>query len=215
MSVKCQKCGQPLSFPEKLCFTCDARQLSTRRERSNAIKLRSSQETEAVLQVSKAPDVSKCLTTAATKTAETTTAVGYTAAEVDKKWCTACGEKLQVTALYCTKCGARQLYGDLDQELGLLSKRRQDTDVLESRSRYVYNEKSKSTAGLLALSFGGFGVHKFYLKQHKAGVIYLVCSTLGCVLILPPLIILILAIIDGIRLLSMTDTEFDRLCDVK
>ncbi len=32
--------------------------------------------------------------------------------------------------------------------------------------------KSKSTAGLLALFFGGFGVHKFYLGQTAQGLLY-------------------------------------------
>lgn len=34
--------------------------------------------------------------------------------------------------------------------------------------------KDKNTAGLLALFFGGFGVHKFYLDRPLQGIIYFV-----------------------------------------
>lgn len=37
-------------------------------------------------------------------------------------------------------------------------------------------KKNKTTAGLLALFLGGLGVHKFYLGQTLAGVLYLLFS---------------------------------------
>jgi TM2 domain-containing membrane protein YozV len=42
------------------------------------------------------------------------------------------------------------------------------------------SDKSKLTAGLLGLFLGGFGVHKFYLGDSKAGVIRIVVTVVTC-----------------------------------
>lgn len=39
--------------------------------------------------------------------------------------------------------------------------------------RYEYGDRSRVVAILLALLLGSFGIHKFYLGQRKAGLIYL------------------------------------------
>ena len=62
--------------------------------------------------------------------------------------------------------------------------------------------KNKTTAALLAIFLGGFGVHKFYLGRAGTGIAYLLC----CVLIVP----FVLGFIDGINLLSMNEKQFDR-----
>jgi TM2 domain-containing membrane protein YozV len=62
--------------------------------------------------------------------------------------------------------------------------------------------KSRSTAAILALFLGGFGVHKFYLGQAIFGILYLIF----CWTFIP-------AIIAGIEffiLLLMSDHDFDR-----
>ena len=67
-------------------------------------------------------------------------------------------------------------------------------------------KKSRLAAAFMALFFGGFGVHKFYLGDAAGGIFYLflmfvtarwfpVSSLLG--------------IFDAIRLFSMSDEEFD------
>lgn len=62
--------------------------------------------------------------------------------------------------------------------------------------------KSKTTAILLCLFLGGFGAHRFYLGQSGVGLMYLIfCWTL-----IPAL----LALIDFIRLLLMSDEEFNQ-----
>lgn len=61
--------------------------------------------------------------------------------------------------------------------------------------------KSKGIATILALFFGGFGVHWFYLDNAKRGVLYLVfCWTL---------IPTFLAIIDFFTLAFMEEGKFD------
>lgn len=62
-------------------------------------------------------------------------------------------------------------------------------------------KKSKIAAGLLALFLGGIGVHKFYLGQTLAGILYLLFCWTG----IPGII----AFIEAIILLTMSDADFD------
>ncbi len=61
--------------------------------------------------------------------------------------------------------------------------------------------KNKMTAGLLALFLGGLGVHKFYLGENGIGVVYLLFCWTG--------IPAIIAFIEGIILLTMSDDDFN------
>jgi TM2 domain-containing membrane protein YozV len=74
------------------------------------------------------------------------------------------------------------------------------------------NKKEKIAAGLLAIFLGGLGIHKFYLggKQQKtAGIIMLVVSILGtCLFFIGPIVIGIIALIEGIIYLTKDDYEF-------
>ena len=60
--------------------------------------------------------------------------------------------------------------------------------------------KNKNTAGIFALLLGGIGNYKFYLGQTGMGVVYL----LFCWTMIPALI----AFVEGIILLTMTDDAF-------
>jgi len=73
--------------------------------------------------------------------------------------------------------------------------------------------KNKTTAGLLALLLGAFGVHKFYLGDMTAGGITLAIS-LGAGLItcgLATAVMSIIGFIEGIIYLSKSDDEFQRI----
>jgi TM2 domain-containing membrane protein YozV len=61
--------------------------------------------------------------------------------------------------------------------------------------------KNKVVAGVLALLLGGLGIHHFYLGSTTAGLICLVssCFCIGG----------IIALVEGIMLLMMSDAEFD------
>jgi TM2 domain-containing membrane protein YozV len=72
-------------------------------------------------------------------------------------------------------------------------------------------EKSKTTAGLLAIFLGGFGVHKFYLGYQKPGIIHLLCGTVGWFLVLPGIASGIVALIEGIIYLTKSNEEFDQI----
>jgi TM2 domain-containing membrane protein YozV len=60
--------------------------------------------------------------------------------------------------------------------------------------------RNKVTAGILSLMLGGIGIHKFYLGKFGQGIIYF----LFCWTIIP----LILSIIEGIKILTMTEEQF-------
>jgi TM2 domain-containing membrane protein YozV len=71
--------------------------------------------------------------------------------------------------------------------------------------------KSKLIAALLAFFFGGLGIHKFYLGKTKAGVITLLCGTIGIVLFaIPTIIVWLIAFIEFILYLVLSQEEFDR-----
>lgn len=61
-------------------------------------------------------------------------------------------------------------------------------------------EKDKTTAGILALLVGGFGVHKFYLGKIGQGILYL--------LFFWTFIPAIIGFIEGIIYLTMDEDEF-------
>jgi len=63
-------------------------------------------------------------------------------------------------------------------------------------------QKSKTTAGLLAIFLGGVGAHKFYLGKSGMGVLYLVC----CWTFIPAMI----GFIEGIMLLLGSQEAFNK-----
>ncbi|GBQ27319.1 hypothetical protein AA12717_2643 [Gluconacetobacter sacchari DSM 12717] len=70
-------------------------------------------------------------------------------------------------------------------------------------------EKSKVVACLLAIFLGGFGIHKFYLGYNKAGIIMLLCTLFGFILLgIPSAIVYIIAFIEAIIYISKSDAEF-------
>lgn len=71
-----------------------------------------------------------------------------------------------------------------------------------SAPRAYGSGKNKTTAGLFGILLGGIGVHKFYLGESGAGVLYVLFSWTG--------IPTIIGLVEGIRYLSMSDAEFFR-----
>lgn len=71
--------------------------------------------------------------------------------------------------------------------------------------------KNNIAAGILAIFLGGLGIHKFYLGYSGAGVIMLLCGTVGWFLILPGAVIWLIGFIEGILYLTKTPAEFDEL----
>lgn len=72
-------------------------------------------------------------------------------------------------------------------------------------------QSKKILAGIMALMFGTFGVHKFVLGQTNAGLIRLACTILGACIVVGPAAMHIIGIIEGIIYLTKTDEEFYRV----
>ena len=102
----------------------------------------------------------------------------------DEKFCSDCGAIIKVKAEICPKCGIRQ------------------SAPPNSFSVVASNGKSKLAAALFALLLGGIGIHKFYLGSIGWGVIYL----LFCWTFIPSIV----AFIEGILLLVMSEAEFNK-----
>jgi hypothetical protein len=72
--------------------------------------------------------------------------------------------------------------------------------------------ENKTTAGLLAILLGAFGVHKFYLGDTNAGAITLPLS-LGAGLVTcgaATFLMSVIGIIEGVIYLSRSEEEFHR-----
>lgn len=71
-------------------------------------------------------------------------------------------------------------------------------DPAKETGRY----KSKTAAGLLAVIFGTFGIHNFYLGNTNKAVVQLLLGTVGCLLIVGPIISYIWGLVEGVQILS-------------
>ncbi len=74
-------------------------------------------------------------------------------------------------------------------------------------TNYRYRKpKSKILAGIIALFFGGFGIHKFYLREPGVGIFYIFLFFMTSKFF--P-VSSILGIFDAIRIFNMSDAQFD------
>ena len=70
-------------------------------------------------------------------------------------------------------------------------------------------DKNRLVAALLAFFLGTIGIHKFYLGKTTAGIIMLVCGTVGWILIgIPPAIMWLVSFIETIIYLVKSDQSF-------
>ena len=94
-----------------------------------------------------------------------------------------------------------------------------DFEIVEGAARNIYvttppygglsGDKNKIVAALLAFFLGWLGIHKFYLGKTNAGIIMLLCGTIGWVLIgIPPLIVGLISFIEFIIYLVKSDQQF-------
>ena len=83
--------------------------------------------------------------------------------------------------------------------------------VIGSAPLNLSGDKNKIVAALLAFFLGWLGIHKFYLGKTGAGIIMLLCGTVGWLLFdIPPMIVGVIAFIEFIIYLVKPDAEFHR-----
>lgn len=70
-----------------------------------------------------------------------------------------------------------------------------------SKQMEMRTNRSKSTAAVLAILFGGIGIHKFYLGKPGWGLLYIFFSW--------TFIPMVVGVIEGIIYLSMSDRAFE------
>lgn len=94
-----------------------------------------------------------------------------------------------------------------------------DFEALNDEARALYvvgggnalaGDKNRIVAALLAFFLGGFGIHKFYLGKTTAGIVMLICGTVGWLLIFPGIINAVIAFIEFIIYLVTSDEDFHR-----
>ena len=114
-------------------------------------------------------------------------------------FCRECGAGVNRRANMCPKCGA-----PVSQELlpPAGSGFEVEFPVVQATPRRRSGEqKSKTTAALLALLIGGIGAHHFYLGNAVMGIIYI----LACWTFIPAIV----AFVEAIVFLTMSDDAFD------
>ena len=109
----------------------------------------------------------------------------------EKNFCYNCGTQINAQQIMCVKCGVS------------LSKS-------HSGSSSEGGGKNRIIIGIVAILVGFLGIHKFYHGSWGWGIVYLLISLIGCVLILPLIIIDIVGIVEGIKYLIMDDEEYNQ-----
>jgi len=71
---------------------------------------------------------------------------------------------------------------------------------------------NRIAAALLAFFLGSLGFHKFYMGYTKQGIIMLVCSLAGFVLLgIPTLLMYLISFIEAICYITKSDADFQRI----
>ena len=91
----------------------------------------------------------------------------------------------------------------------------QAKEVYLAVSNATASGKNKTTAGLLAIFLGGWGIHKFYLGYTVPGIIFLLVNTIGFAFTwllfwTPNFTVGLIVFIEGIIYLTKSDEDFEQ-----
>ena len=53
------------------------------------------------------------------------------------------------------------------------------TEKMHFQSQFTTRQRNFGAGVAMALLLGGLGVHKFYMKEQGAGIVYALCGTVG------------------------------------
>ena len=90
------------------------------------------------------------------------------------KYCPNCGEEIANTTEFCTRCGTKVTQNrDVSDPEVIVPVQSSEQDPTVSSTTH-HEPKYRIVAALLALFFGTFGVHKFYMNKTKSGILHIV-----------------------------------------
>src|SRR5690554_3028666 len=104
--------------------------------------------------------------------------------KVESRECPQCGAPIEKASSSCKYCGA-EVAVEAQQPAAQYAPPQQQQYVPPQQQQYAAppqpqyvpvanpSNKSKTTAGLLAIFLGAFGIHKFYLGRTGMGILYL------------------------------------------
>ena len=141
-----------------------------------------------------------------------------------KIFCSNCNAEVKPGSKYCAKCGTvieqNNSSNDITSKDRLSSSKTSKVNGSLSPQSSQYSDPSwdeikskRTTTGVLAILFGELGVHKFILGYNTEGFILLAVSIVGGIITcgLALIVTAIIAIIEGIIILTKTPDEFKRL----
>jgi TM2 domain-containing membrane protein YozV len=121
--------------------------------------------------------------------------------------CPKCGRETQDKTKFCGWCGADMRNPFQSKEKPIQPEVMDEKDVKRQETRNnnpnpnpMLEPKSKLVAGLLAIFVGSFGVHNFYLGYTQRGLIQLLLTTVGSIVIVGPFVAGLWALIEGIQI---------------
>lgn len=128
---------------------------------------------------------------------------------MNEKKCPCCGASININSTECKYCGEAITVQQPQYQQGPQYQQQPYQQAPQYQQPYYQQppqysvppySKSKTTAGILAILLGGFGIHKFYLGRIVLGIIYL----LLCWTYIPSLI----GLIEGVIYLTSSEEKF-------
>lgn len=117
--------------------------------------------------------------------------------------CNQCGAPIDENLSVCRYCGEPVATQKKQQQYQQSTPTYEEQPVYEQPAFQAnVKTKSKTTAGILAILLGGFGIHKFYLGKIFTGILYM----LFCWTYIPSII----GFIEGIVYLTSSEEKFYR-----
>ena len=98
-------------------------------------------------------------------------------------YCSNCGKEIDDKAVVCVYCGVA-------------------THNLNDAQNIDMNRKSKIVAGLLAIFVGSLGIHNFYLGYKDKGVIQLLLTVVGWIVVVGPIIAWVWSLTEAIQIFT-------------
>ncbi len=122
----------------------------------------------------------------------------------DFLYCVKCAQQNPSNNSVCSKCGAPLVRPGNDPG-------KPQGNAYSPQSSAMYGSgkgKTKIVAGILAILLGSLGIHHFYLGSPVSGIVYLLVTLFTCGT--AAALVGVLALVEGIMLLVMSDEEFDQ-----